>query len=379
MKSYKYIFISIIILLTLYIIYATDYFRFQGLLHEHTINSNLFQIVTPEYLNTINTRMYREISELFEIDYVLDKTYKKNIISVALFCQNKDNSFKDEFPSIPNDIGSYWYNTYLDKLLKVIKDFNISSYKQEWGIRLYIEPLLTHIIPQIQNKNVEIYVMKNNSIGSQPGMLWRFLSADDKNLEAMISCDIDENFNDFSIWLEDIKICKELYPDKKMIRLVMPYYKLGLDFYKIDKEDDALNVQTVMGGRIAFFPNRSTLEWKDLMIKYMCLRFERLNSKNKHLDYDYYLNDTPHKKVIKRDHLGLGWGGHPYRYGFDEKFLKVVIFPYFAKRGEIISIVNEKNEIQNMLKTKLNEDSYFKIEYNYYSYYKNIYYSPNRR
>ena len=378
MKYYQYIFITFLILIILYIIYTTGWFGFRGLIAEYKVNNNLFQIVTPEYLNTINKKNYREISELFEIEYIIDKTYKKNIISVALFCQDKNNSFKDEKPSIINDIGSSWYKTYFDRLLKVIKDFNKSTYKQEWGIRLYLEPLLTQYIPQLQDRNVEIYVMKNNSIGSQPGMLWRFLTADDKDLEAMISCDVDENFYDFAIWLEDIQICKKLYPDKKMMRLVMPYYKLGLDFYKIDKEDNALNVQTAMGGRFAFFPNRSNLVWKDLIIKYMCLRFERLEKKNKHLDYDYYTNDSPHKKVIAKDDFGLGWGGHPYKYGFDEKFLKVVIFPYFAKRGEIITIVNEKNEIENMLKTKPTGDSYFKIEYDYYSYYKNVYYVPKR-
>jgi len=380
MKEYKYIYIIIIILITLSIIYATDYFKLKGLLHEYRINNNLFQIVTPEYLNTVNTESCKDILDLFEVDYIVDKRYKKNYITLSLFCQNVNNSLKDDLNSVITDIGSSWYNKYFFNLIKIIKDFNKSQYKEEWGIRLYLEPLLSHLVEQLQNKNVEIYVMKNNSIGLQPGTLWRFLSADDRNLESIVSFDIDENFNHISIWLEDVNICKKVYPDKKLIRLIYPHYKLDKKHFLIDTDDSALNCATILAGRFAFFPNRSNISWKDLMIKYMCLRIKRLTTSTPHLDYDsYFINTTPYNKPLKNDNLGLGWGGHPYKYGFDEKFLKVVIFPYFAKRGEVITIVNEKNEIENMLKTKPTGDSYFKIEYDYYSYYKNIYYTPKRR
>jgi hypothetical protein len=94
MKEYKYIYIVIIILITLSIIYATDYFKLKGLFHEYKINNNLFQIVTPEYLNTVNTENCKDILDLFEVDYIVDKRYKKNYItlSVATTCFTIKNS-----------------------------------------------------------------------------------------------------------------------------------------------------------------------------------------------------------------------------------------------------------------------------------------------
>ena len=60
-------------------------------------------------------------------------------------------------------------------------------------------------------------------------------------------------------------------------------------------------------------------------------------------DYDSDAENTIFNKPIENN-LGLGWGGHWYKYGFDEKFLKAVVFPYFAQRGEVISILNDKHE-----------------------------------
>jgi hypothetical protein len=336
------------------------------------INKTYFQIITPKQLKYMQFYNKEEISELFIIDYVVNKQTQINCISVSLFCQNVDNTYFEEHPSPSTEVGSKWYDKYFKQLLQFIHDFNDSEYKNNWKIRIYLEPKLSNMISLIKADNVEICVMKKNSIGAQPGMLWRYLSLDNKNLNCVLATDIDQPFKETTKHLNVVETCEGRYPKSVLIRK-MPYYKDAYSDtgFKIAAKSDAVNVTVVLGSMVGFYPKRSSINIEELMIKYMCLRMDRYESKYPHLDYNSDAPDTIFNKPIKNN---LGWGGHWYTYGFDEKFLKAVVFPYFAQRGEVISILNEKNEIENI---KMLEDgtllSYFKDENKFCEYYNNVY------
>jgi hypothetical protein len=333
------------------------------------INNTYFQIVTPQLLKPYNSI---EVSELFSIDYIVNEQTQVNCISASLFCQNVDNTYVDEHERPSREPDSKWYNKYFKQLLQLIEEFNNSSYSKNWKIRIYLEASLINMISLIKNNNVEIYIMKHNSVGAQPGMLWRYLSFDDKSLNSILATDIDQKFEEIRKDLDNIEKCESAYPKSVLIRK-MPYYMNAFNntAFKINNTSDAVNVTVVLGSMVGFYPKRSSINIKELMIKYKCLRMDRYNSKYPHLDYDSDAENTIFNKPIKNN---LGWGGHWYTYGFDEKFLKAVVFPYFAQRGEVVSILNTPDEIAKVKKLENTTLlSYFKDENKFYEYYNNIY------
>ena len=253
-------------------------------------------------------------------------------------------------------------------MLVLSEDFNNSDYIHTWKIRIYLEKKLIKLIEPLKKNNIEIYVMNTNSVGAQPGMLWRYMAFNDKTIESLLCADIDEDFVDIRKNLDVVHNCNKLYPDKVFIR-TGPYYK-DHD-YTIKKGYDAVNVTVVLGSRVGFFPKRSHIDIKDLMIKYICLRMSRKTSKSPHLDYDSDYPPTIFNKPVDDE---FGWGGHWFKYGFDEKFLKVVIYPYFTMRGETISIIHkdeEPKDIKGLDDSVLN--LYFKTQIKFCEYYNNVY------
>lgn len=351
-------------------IYITE--NFDNAIME-TINNNYYQIVSPESLNKMSFRNYNDISNLFEIDYIVNKQDKQNCLSYSLFCDNVNNTYTDEFTSPSIDVGSEWYNKYYKSFINLIDNFNNSEYTKIWKLRIFLEPKLISFLSSLKKPNVEIYVMKNNSIGAQPGMLWRYLSFDDTTIDRLFCGDIDEDFVDVRKHIDVVYNCYDKFKDKVFIR-TGPYYKNAYSQYKIKGSEDAINVTTVLGSRVGFYPKRSSINLKDLSIKYICLRIDRYNSKYPHLDYDSNTKETVFNKPLDNK---LGWGGHWFKYGFDEKFLKAVVFPYFTKRGETINIINEKDENVNIKKLEDSlMNSFYKTELMFSESYNNAFYFP---
>ena len=332
------------------------------------INSNYFQIISPNYLNSINYNNYDEISEFFEIDKIINKQNQSNCISVSLFCADSNNTYPDQYPSPSIEYGSKWYNKYMQKFIDIINNFNNSTYKDSWKIRVYLEPKLLELLSSINKDNVEIYVMKKNTIGANPGALWRFLAFYDKSIECVFCSDIDEDFINIKRWLNIINDCNIKYKDKVLIR-TSTFSKDNS--YLIGDRLDAYNIVVILGSMIGFYPRRSSLDIKNLLIKYTCLRINRLKLSNSHLDYD---DDIPHTNFNRPlTPNNVGWGGNPFKYGFDEKFLKAVLFPYFVQRGELITITRDKDERREIMNSDNSEvKTYFKTELMFCDYYNNL-------
>jgi hypothetical protein len=141
--------------------------------------------------------------------------------------------------------------------------------------------------------------------------------------------------------------------------------------YLIGDRLDAYNIAVILGSMIGFYPRRSSLDIKNLLIKYTCLRINRLKLSNSHLDYD---DDIPHTNFNRPlTPTNVGWGGNPFKYGFDEKLLKAVLFPYFVQRGELITITRDKDERREIMNSDNSEvKTYFKTELMFCDYYNNL-------
>ena len=305
------------------------------------------------YVNNNSTNeQINQISKLFEISSIINKSNKINCISLTFFCQKSNNTYPNEHGIIDfNNVKSEWYNKYANSLFRFISDFNKSTYSNNFKIRIYLENQLESFIPKLKNLNVEIYHMKNNSIGLCPGALWRFLIFDDKDINIAFSFDIDEIFSNYIKYIDSFCLS-----DKPFGRYFQNY-KRSFCF----NDENVVNYTVVLGGVIGIRPPKILINFKSIIINYIIFRMLRSSSNFPNLEKDSDLltiYNKPYKNNI------YGFGGHWYSYGFDEKIWKHIFFPYFVKRGEVLSWSTDSN--YNIFKK---HPCY--IDYNFCTHYNN--------
>jgi len=288
--------------------------------------NTMYPILTIDELENfvkINNNI-NEISDLFEVKSILNKSEKKNCISITLFCQKSNNTYPYQHGIIDyNDTTTDWYKKYIVSLFNFINCFSKSKYFSTFFIRIYLENQLSSFIPLLLKYDLEIYHMKNNSIGLCPGALWRFLVFDDKNIDIAFSCDIDEQFNIYSKYIDSFIIS-----DKTLGRYFHNYHYFNII------NNSAINYAVVLGGVIGFRPKNNDVNFKSVIINYIIYRMLRSKTDYPNLDKDSDLQTIYNKPLI--DHI-YGFGGHWFSYGFDEKIWKHIFFPHFVKSGKVLS------------------------------------------
>ena len=308
-------------------------------LNDHVINNS-----TIEHIN--------KITDLFEVKSIINKSPKTNCISLTFFCQNNKNSYPNEFPNINfKNTNTDWYKKYVIKLLKFIDDFNISKYYSSYKIRIYLENQLEYFIPIFISKNVEIYHMKNNSIGCSPGTLWRFLVFNDTDIDISFSFDIDESFESYINFIDFFTL------SNKTLGRYFPNY----NNIKLDLNNDIVYYSVVLAGFIGIRPKNVDIDFKSICVNYIIYRMLRSKSIYPNLEKDSDLQNIYNKSTEKYIY---GIGGHWYMYGFDEKIWKHVLFSYFVEKGDVVSW-------STINKYDIDSHHPCSIDYNYCKYYNN--------
>jgi len=299
--------------------------------------NTMYPIIDIDYLDKFinNQDEKKELLDLFEVETIINKCDKPNCISVSFFCQNVNNTFVNEFGTINyNDVKTAWYKKYVVNLMKFINDFNKSKYNKTYKLRIYLEKQLSEFIPKLQQPNVEIYHMKNNSIGGCPGLMWRYLALDDKDIEIVHVFDIDENFNMLTSYIDLFS-----KSNKTLGRVFMS----SSQSYLVDKQKIAVNYPVVMGGMIGFRPKQNDISFCNTCVNYMLYKMLRSKSIKPNLE-----NDTDPETIYNipiNNHI-YGWGSHWYMYAFDERIWKHLFFPHFVKKGEVLSY--SRNNLNNI-------------------------------
>ena len=153
--------------------------------------------------------------------------------------------------------------------------------------------------------------MKSSSVGAQPGMLWRFMDITTKSYNRVYIADIDENWDWIKLWdmrNYDHKVCTLLASDGVICN--KPY-------------TPAYNFTTIIGSHIMCNPNKFNYNIVDVMKGFISLCKKRENSVN-----PCCFDDNDQITVWNQpvgDHI-YGWGRIITKYGFDEFFLKHVIY-----------------------------------------------------
>jgi hypothetical protein len=325
----------------------------------------MYSILDLDYLNNfINKKISidkkKDIEKYFEVQEIFCKKKNKNCISVSLFAQNVNNiSVSKDVPNF-KDQQSNWYKKYYSQLIKFIENFNSSEFYQTFTIRIYLENQLFLYKDDLLSKsdNIEIYYMKYNSIGAQPGTLWRFLTFDDKDYEIVFCSDVDVEFN---YHLKN-PLHTFMNKNKTMGRLLQ--YKNN---YIIDKNNDnsAMNYEVCLASMIAIRTSKLDVNMKNIIVNYILYRNFRLKTTKPWEEFDDRNTSRFNKPVLIHDY---GWGGIWTMYGFDEKLFKHTLFPYLIQKGEVLSWC--KGDF-NHLKNSVSSDNPFIIDLDLTLHFKN--------
>jgi len=242
-----------------------------------------------------------EYDEWFEIESSHIQSEKDTCLSISLFHKHVDNTYDDEFPK--DEIK--WKTKYYDSLIH-----NLDSYVYKMCVNLYLANDLKEYLPAfLKYPFVNVFVMKSSSIGAQPGMLWRLMDLTNPKYTKVFIADIDETWD----WIKNFypyshKVCTQKPCDSVICKT--PYIP-------------AYNFATIIGSHIMSAPSKFDYSMVDVMKGFISLCKQRETSNR-----PWCFDDTDPITVWNHpvgNHI-YGWGRIVTSYGFDELFLKHVLY-----------------------------------------------------
>ena len=236
-------------------------------------------------------------------------------VSLSLFRKNVDNRYEDQFP-VNVDL---WTSKYWNTLVKNLECFPF----KEMCVNLYLANDLRHLIPELTRFSfVNVYLMKSESIGAQPGMLWRFLDITNKSYRSVYVLDIDDAWRD-SVWLQKYVSSKF---DAQLYTLVP-----GDRWITTNPFQPAINNATIIGSHIKCNPSKFDWDIREVMLGFISFCRARQFSDNPTKLRDSEPATYWNQPVVDwgagvMSGCPFGWGKLVTVYGFDELFLKHVVY-----------------------------------------------------
>jgi hypothetical protein len=241
-----------------------------------------------------------EYDDWFEIESSHIQYEKDKCLSISLFHKNVDNTYENEFPK-----NEEWKRKYYDSLIK-----NLNNYKYAICVNLYLANDLKEYLPVfLKYPFVNVFVMKSSSIGAQPGMLWRLMDLTNPKYTKVFVADIDEPWG----WIH------RFYPHSHKVCTVKPCDNV------ICKKPytPAYNFATIIGSHIMTNPSKFNYRMVDAIKGFISLCKQRETSL-----LPWCFDDTDPITVWNHPvgNHKYGWGRDITVYGFDELFLKHVLY-----------------------------------------------------
>jgi len=270
--------------------------------HEH-ISRRYKQINIQQCLDNLTN----DYDNWFEIEKKYINSIKDTCISICFFKKNGDNTYDNEY-SVNND---KWTTKYYDSLINNLNNFN--NYNLDHiCVNLYLANNLSNYIPEFSKYTfLNIFLMKSESIGAQPGMLWRFMDITNKLYKKVFVADIDMKWD----WIHtndqkeyNYKLATRTFGD--ILICNSPYIL-------------AYNFSTISGGLIIANPYKFNYNMVDVIKGFIVICKNREKSNN-----PYCFDDNDKITVWNQpvNNHKFGWGRIITHFAFDEFFLKHVIY-----------------------------------------------------
>lgn len=236
-------------------------------------------------------------------------------ISVSLFRKNVNNRYDDQYPVDPN----YWNTKYMIPLMKNLEWFPFD----DMCVNVYLAHDMEYVIPELTRfKCVNVYLMESDSVGAQPGMMWRFLDITNKSYRAVYVVDIDEDWEH----LDMLKAFMKPGMNAKLYSLTP-----GDSIISRNPFQPAISYSTILGGRIKANPSKFDWDIADVMLGFITVCVER-NFSHCPIRFDdsdpitYWNQPVVEWEGSVMGGSPFGWGRLETVYGFDELFLKHVLY-----------------------------------------------------
>lgn len=310
---------------------------------------DVFKPVKVDYLYKLYDKykgMQRLLDDMFSIKkrYNVKKDDHKKVMSFSLFWKapyahmvqpevNSDAIYQ-ACPTVKG--GDSFYSVYVEPLIDQLKKFK--KFYPGWIARVYLSSDLEFLVPKLLGKDVEIFVMNHNSLAAAPGSMWRFLVFDDPDVDIAYIKDADKiwerldgNFSrseQINAWIKASKTkgffrLRDLhFASRRWIPRFGWYSPISASSFGA-KHVDWIDIEKAMKGYILhrlIFP-----------------------AEQRHID-DCALVNHPY-----------GFGHEFPNYGFDESFLKHVLYFAAADRRELTLISTGRlvRKGKNLLKNSL--------------------------
>jgi hypothetical protein len=271
------------------------------------------------------------LDNLFKIKKVYQRqpVSKKKVLSYSLFFKppflHMNQPKINEKSIYQNNAAIKHYSSfntiYLKPLINQLKTFR-NHYPADWIARVYVAADLEFLVPKLLFPGVEIYVMNSNSLAAAPGSMWRFLVFGDNSVQIAYVKDADGGCGrwdgDFSRtdqvlkWIQsnntrgffrlrDLDYFVRLWSGEKKLysQIYSPISAAAIG----SKNVNWINIEKAMKGYILH---------------------RMLYPHEKRHFYDYSSKKYP-----------FGYGNDFMGYGFDERFLKRVLYFAAADRQEL--------------------------------------------
>ncbi len=293
--------------------------------------ANFYKPLTVNYLYQLigkHPHLGLKIQKLFKVKkkYNVHEMSGKKVISFSLFWKSRfkqghqpkispESIYQTTSTTRTNQSFNSLYVEPLIKQLKVLK-----KYYPGWIARIYLAHDLEFLVPRLQMDHVEIFVMESNSIAASPGAMWRFLVFDDPHVKMAIIRDADpaaDRFDGKFTFSSHIKKWFESEESKGFYRLknfeYMAHHWSKNKFYSPISGGafggKHVNWISMQKGMIGFILHR------------MIYRGEKRHLSDKAFPGHPY-----------------GYGNEFPSYGFDERFLKHVLYFAATRRNQLTLI-----------------------------------------
>ncbi|MEN0003908.1 MAG: hypothetical protein AAF798_07180 [Bacteroidota bacterium] len=317
----------------------------------------MFVPISVDYLRSLHQEHQQEVTRIAEEFFKVDFTFnpiknKRKAIAISLFCTNRMNAYYNEYP-IHEKEKVQCHDRYLMPLFKNLEQFAQSFSAEEWKVSLYLCP---HSLEQFKPERdifeelrgfnfLEIHVMRHPTVGHGPGALWRFLAMSDMGLDELLIYDIDESWHKSrNQWYKEVK-----QYDKAFSRGVLIPNDFG--WLKPEKpwtgKTGMKGYPPILASKIYVRPQK--LGIPDIDTLAAAHIFQRQNQAKTENPNSQLAIDEPITPYNQSSHAHpYGFGNHWYKYCFDERFLKHVIFPFVAERGELCTYCLPQDVMENI-------------------------------
>jgi hypothetical protein len=300
----------------------------------HGINE-VFKPLTVDYLYSLydaNPECQEELDNYFKIEKKWNEKKASKVVAYSLFwSQNETASYENIFKKRTfKGKESSFFEHYVKPLMSSARYFK--EHERKTVVRIYLSQDLKCLIPYLDAANVEIFLMACSSIGHSPGAMWRFLVFGDADIKMACIHDADDYENE-----RYIRKANDWLSEKQSKGFYRLYNQKG-------KEDlNTVNYSPILAGRFGA-KNWRFFDIEKAMKGYILHR-------------TLYLDEPRHPRDVPIGTHIYGWGNQFPSYGFDERFLKHVLFYYAADSGQLTTVLMksaQKDEIYEYIKWPCN-------------------------